>query len=80
MNQPPITYKSGGVDVSVKLFSPPGAGTYPLVIMAYGTGGMMPPFDSMYIKFGEGLAKAGFFAGEGGEFAHLDGVGRRAGL
>jgi len=61
MSQETIKFKSGGADITAELFSPPVVGKHPLVIMAYGTGGMMAPFGPMYISFADGLAKAGVF-------------------
>ena len=60
MSRQTIHFKSGGVDITAELFSSPLAGKLPLVIMAYGTGGMMPPFGPMYINFAEGLVKGGY--------------------
>jgi dienelactone hydrolase len=62
MNQQKIQYKSGGIDIDAELFSPAAAkGKQPLVVIAYGTGGMVQPFGPMYLRFAEGLARAGFF-------------------
>src|SRR5437867_11844272 len=61
MSQETIKFKSGGADITAELFSPPVVGKHPLVIMAYGTGGMMAPFGPMYISFPCGLAKACVF-------------------
>jgi hypothetical protein len=61
MSRKTIHFKSAGVDITAELFSPDIAGKHPLVVMAYGTGGMMQPFDSMYIAFAEALAKARLF-------------------
>lgn len=61
MSHETIKFKSGGVDITAELFSPPVEGRQPVIIIAYGTGGMMPPFGTMYTSFAEGLAKAGFF-------------------
>jgi dienelactone hydrolase len=60
MNRQTIKVKSGGVEVPTELFSPSSSARCPLVVMAYGTGGMMAPFGSMYTEFADGLAQAGF--------------------
>ncbi len=57
-----LTWKSGGVDMKADLYAPPVGMPkgYPLVVLAYGTGGMMAPFGDMYHNFAEGLSMAGF--------------------
>ena len=60
MSRQTIKLKSGGVEIEADLYSPSSAAHGPLVVLAYGTGGMMAPFGSMYTEFADGLTQAVF--------------------
>jgi dienelactone hydrolase len=57
---PMSTFPSGGVDIQLEVFRPTGSGTFPAIVVAYGSRGVTPPIGTAIRDFAKALSDKGF--------------------
>lgn len=53
-------FQSGGIDIGLEIFQPPGVDRYPAIVVAYGTRGLNDPFGKAIRDFATTIAAQGY--------------------